>query len=177
MRGLGQRSHSHQRHRNIDDLAVGASPSLRSGTNPVAPGSDISGLTANTSYHFHAVGQNFTDLVYEADQGFATNIVTGATSAPDTYEEGPAAGTFALMQTGSSTVAVAYGLSGTATVNYRYIATSSALSIATGFTINAVTVSPIADDVYDGAWKSGNGYTTDESIIDGGNGVTEAVKA
>ncbi len=134
----------------FDDLSVGASPSLGSGTAPVTLSSTATGLTANTTYHFRAVGQNSAGTVYGADQSFATNIVTVAASAPDAYEEGPTAGDFTITQTGSASLPVAYNLGGTAALNSRYTIASSPFTLAAGSTSGMLAVTPIPNDQYDG---------------------------
>jgi hypothetical protein len=102
---------------------VTADQSPVNGTTNTAVGKAITGLTANTTYHYKAVGRNTTFATYGADQTFTTNddaplVTTDAASAMGTTSA-TLNGTVNANNV-STTVTFEFGI----TVAYGYIVTA-----------------------------------------------------
>lgn len=82
-----------------------------------------------------------------------TPVVTVVATDPDASETGPNAGVFTFTRTGqvASALTVSFAVSGTATAGSDYVSIPSTVTIPAGQSTATVTVTPIDDNVTEGA--------------------------
>lgn len=135
-------------------------------------GSNPFPLTANTSYTFTIIGEDAEGNLVEDNEQEQTTLGASQTASivatdPTATEAGPTTGTFTVtLATGSSgTTTVNYSVSGTATPGSDYMALSGTVDITDGNTTGTITVTPVDDSETESnetvivSLSSGVGYT------------------